>query len=166
MPQSNWPGMSELIKLFDTLPADAEDAIKEELPKAAGAILALEKNDVAVRTGDLWRGLTIQTLNDGLKVRAGLIGAAAAGGRSNLFYGRIVELGRKAQVVLVERRRRVGGKLRTVRGRKVAADIVKAYNLTVRAEPPRPFVDTPQTEAVANSAVEAIADIIQSKMQG
>lgn len=164
-----WRGMSELNRLFDTLPADAEAALKEELPRVAAEILAIQKSQAPVRTGDLWRGLAVQVLGDGLKVRAGLIGNAdkAKGklGLNDLFYGRIVEFGRKSQVVQVERRRRVGERLRTVRGRKVAADIVATYSLTVAAAPPRPFVDTPETEAAGLRAMEAVADLIQTKME-
>lgn len=161
-------GMSELIHLFDTLPAEAEDVLREELPKAARLILSIQKGDVPIRTGDLWRGLSIDTLDSGLKVRAGLLGTTSASGKTNLgplFYGRVVERGRKAQVVRVERRRRVGGRLRSKNGRKVAGDIVATYTMRVAAEPARPFVDTPDVQAVATSTVEKIADAVQKKMQ-
>lgn len=164
MAQSN---LAELTRLFDTLPADAEAALKEQLPKVAAAILAVQREGVPVRTGDLWRGLAIQTLNDGLKVRAGLVGTTSSSGKTSLgglFYGRIVEFGRKGQTVWVERRRRVGGNLRLARGKKIAADIVKAYSMRVAPAPARPFVDTPETEAIALNAMEAIADVIQNKM--
>lgn len=162
-------GLSELVRLFDTLPAEAEAALKEQLPIAAANILAIEKADVPVRTGDLWRGLATQSLNDGLTVRAGLVGIT--NGRSgktslgSLFYGRIVEFGRKQQVVLVERRRRVGGRLRSSRGRKIAADLYKPYKMTVPAAPPRPFVDTPDTQAAMLRAMEAVATTIEAKLQ-
>lgn len=161
-------GMSELIRLFDTLPAEAEEVLREELPKAARLILGIQKNDVPVRSGALWRGLSEQTLDNGLKVRAGLLGTTSSSGKANLgplFYGRVVEQGRKAQTVLVERRRRVGGRLRTKNGRKIAGDIVRTYTMRVAPEPARPFVDTPDTEAAATSTLERIADAIQAKMQ-
>jgi hypothetical protein len=165
MAQSNWRGMAELNKLFDTLSPDAEAALKEYLPEAAASILALQKDAVPVRTGDLWRGLTTESLDDGLKVRAGLTGRAATGGRSDLFYGRVVEFGRHAQTVLVQRRRRVGGRLRSSRGRKIAADLEATYSMKVPASAPRPFVDTSETEAVMLRTMEAVADIIADKMQ-
>ena len=165
MARDNLRGMPELIRLFDTLPASAETAIKEQLPTIGSEILALEQEAVAVRTGNLQSGLSIQTLNDGLKVRVGLLSANSKNGRDSRFYGRIVEGGRKGQTVLVQRRRRVDGRLRSARGRKIAGDIVASYNLTVRPEPARPFVNTPATEAASLAGVEKIADAVQSKME-
>jgi hypothetical protein len=158
--------MPELIRLFDTLPASADTTLKAELPKIGANILARQKDDVSIRTGDLWRGLSVQTLDDGLKVRVGLVNVVAPNGRSgSLYYGRFVEYGRKGQTVLVQRRRRVDGRLRSSRGRKIAGDLVATYKMRVGPAPARPFVNTPATEAASIAGVEAIADAVQSKMK-
>jgi hypothetical protein len=160
MARDRLAGMDTLLKLFDTLPKATEDELKSDLPKIGSIVLGIERGAVAVRTGDLFRGLTTQVLNGGLKIRIGLVGATSRSGKTsyNLYYGRFVEFGRGHQIVQVERRRRVGGRLRTQNRRKRASDIVARYNLNVRAEPPRPFVNTPQAETAALDGIEALAD--------
>jgi hypothetical protein len=181
MGRADWRGMAELKSLFEALPADAEAAIKEVLPAAADAILAIERGAVPVRTGDLFHGLGVQHLAGGLKVRVGLTATDAGSDASfrktqrdgqarysyaNLFYGRVVEFGRHAQTVLVQRRRRVGGRLRSSRGRKIAADLAATYTMKVSSTVARPFVDTAQTESVQLATIEQIANIVQNKIGG
>ncbi len=154
-------GMQELLNLFDTLPKATEAEIKEDLPKIGASVLAAQKEAVPVRTGDLWRGLSTQVLNGGWKIRIGLMGVTSRGtGKTTygLYYGRFVEFGRRGQVVTVQRRRRVKGRLRSSRGRKRAEDIVATYSMKVRPEPARPFVQSPAAEAALLDAGENLAD--------
>lgn len=165
-------GMDELLALFDTLPGLTDDQLKKELPDIGSEILALQTGAVPVFSGQLQSALSVQVIRGGFTVRVGLLGTEATSAPSRRkarrqgaavfsygpnFYGRIVEFGRKGQVVQVQRRRRVNGALRTVRRRKLAADIVATYTMKVQAEDARPFIDTPATEAAALDAGERLA---------
>lgn len=99
------------------------------------------------KTGALQAGISDRVLTTSLRLQVGLLGTPS--GRAKLFYGRIQDLGRKAQTVLVQRRRRVSvslgrGKiasiLRTQRGRKVQEDIVTTYRMRVPAMAGKRFV--------------------------
>jgi hypothetical protein len=141
-------GLAETHSLFDRLPQAAREQIAVEEARIGYDVLAAQKRDVAKRSGELESGLSLQLMIEKLRVRVGLLGLSGA--RRNLFYGRIVESGRRAQTVLVERRRRVAGKLRLGPGRrKRAEDIATTYSLKVRPLPPRPFVrvDRPEIHA-------------------
>jgi len=154
-------GMQELLNLFDTLPKATEEEIKNDLPRIGAEVLAAQKSEVPVRTGDLWRGLSTQVLSGGWKIRIGLMGITnKRSGKTSygLYYGRFVEFGRRGQTVTVQRRRRVAGRLRSTRGRKRAEDIVATYSMKVRPEPPRPFVQAPAAEAALLDAGENLAD--------
>lgn len=59
------------------------------------------------RTGALQAGIKWKVLPKTLKLQVGLLGTKA--GRSKLFYGRIMEFGRKAQVVTIKSGKRKGG---------------------------------------------------------
>jgi hypothetical protein len=141
-------GLAQTYSLFDAIPESARNRLAAELGLIATDVLAAQRSDVAKRTGELSAGLSEEVQIDELRARVGLLGIK--GGRSKLFYGRIVEAGRRAQVVLVQRRRRGGGKLRLGPGRrKRAEDIAATYSLRVSPLPPRPFVhvDRPEIRA-------------------
>ncbi len=98
-------------------------------------------------SGRLRAGLSSKVLPTSLRLQIGLLGTPT--GRAKLFYGRIQDIGRKAQVVLVQRRRRVNvsirgrtvGILRTMRnGRKETQDIVATYRMRVPAMEGKRFV--------------------------
>jgi hypothetical protein len=131
-------GLAEAHSLFGAIPEAAREQLGAELAAIGSDVLAAQKGDVAKRTGQLEQGLQLKLFLEQLRVRVGLLDLK--GGRSRLFYGRIVESGRRARTVLVERRRRVGGRLRTNRGRKVAGDVASTYSLRVQPKAPRPFV--------------------------
>lgn len=154
-------GLTELLSLFDNLPSATEQELKDDLPQLGAAVLAIQKADVPVRTGDLFRGLSVQVLAGGFKIRVGLMHVVSAAGKKNfgsLFYGRFVEFGRLGQVVRVQRRRRIKGRLRLQNGRKRASDIIATYSMKVRAAAPRPFVNTPAAENAALNAGENLAN--------
>lgn len=155
MPE-RFSGMDTFLRLFDTLPKATEEELKSTLPKIGGEVLAVQKQDVAVRMGDLYRGLSVQVLDGGLVIRIGLTSAAGRS-RFSLYYGRFVEFGRTSQIVRVERRRRINGMLRSYRGRKRAEDIVVRYYLPVRPAAPRPYVNTPEAQTMALDASENLA---------
>jgi hypothetical protein len=160
-------GLAETYSMLGRLPEAAREQVGVEMALIGYEVLRAQKRDVDKHTGALAAGLSLQLELDELRVRVGLIGmkarsksalrAARKSGRApgesfgDLYYGRFVEFGRKAQTVLVERRRRVGGLLRTQsRGsRKRAEDIAATYSMKVKARAPRPFVhvDRPEIRA-------------------
>lgn len=163
MSGTNVNGLAEQFAFFDNLPQAAREELGVELAIIGREGLAAQKAIVAARahdTGRLEAGLSVQLLVDQLKVRMGLIGVAATsksatrhaakkGGGDprnygDLFYGRIVYFGRRAQTVMVERRRRVNGALRQQKGRrKRASDIVSRYAMRIEARAAIPFIDAP-----------------------
>ncbi len=132
-------GLADTYALFGALPDAARDELGIELAILAREGLAAQKAAAPEDTGALSAGLSMQLQIDQLRVRFGLLGLT--GSRSNLFYGRIVNFGRSAQTVLVQRRRRVNGSLRVYRGRKRLEDISVTYSLPVKARDAVPFID-------------------------
>lgn len=124
-------GLAEVYALIDKLPDAARKELGAELPDIGQDILAAERRDVAKRTGALSAGLGVQFLVDRLRLRVGLLGLRGANRR--LYYGLIVEAGRKAHVVLVDRKRRAKGRAR-------AAQVASTYAMRVTPLAARPFV--------------------------
>ncbi|RSV15193.1 hypothetical protein CA235_09665 [Sphingomonas sp. ABOLF] len=148
-------GLAEAHSMFGAVPAAARDQLGVELAIIARDILAAQKRDAPNETGKLEAGLQLHLQLEELRVRVGLLNLLR--GRSKLFYGRIIEFGRRAQTVLVTRhlKRRVRGNGRTSkrtiqylgeskrlrrRGPNAGTPIGSAYKMRVRAMPERPFV--------------------------
>jgi hypothetical protein len=148
-------GLDAAEALFDTLDNDAALELGKLLAELGGLEHAAQVADVPEETGALRAGLAVQLQLARLRVRVGLLGLK--GGRNNLFYGRPVEKGVRAQTVTVQRRRRVGGRLRTKRNRKQASDIVVTYSLHVKARAARPFIypDRPELETSIDNRIDA-----------
>ena len=149
-------GFADSNALFDGLPAAARFELADTLGKIGRDLLAAQRGEVPTDTGALEAGLTVQLLTDQLRVRVGLFGLKNdRTGKTNhgdLFYGLIVDKGRSAQTVLVERRRRVNGRLRLSNRRKRVGDIVATYALHVKAREAVPFVE------LNDDVVSGIAD--------
>lgn len=139
-------GLAEQLALFDALP----DAAKDELGLLIGGfaldVLGDQRQFVPERTGALARGLSAQSQLEQLRAKIGLLGLVK--GQGKLWYGRVVQFGRRAQVVLVSRRR-VGASKRLRGGRKRAEDIAATYSLRVSPLTARNFiyVDTGEQDA-------------------
>ena len=162
MQYSRLEGAEILLRRFDSIPKEAEEQLGVEL-----AIIGREYRDqqraaAPEDTGTLRGALSVWLMLEQLRVRVGLIGTRNRRSKKrsygNAFYGRFVEFGRKAQTVLVQRRRRVLADvgdgvqkriLRTSRGRKLAADIAKTYSLKVKARAPHPFIFIPNAQEIA-----------------
>lgn len=129
-------GLAESYALFGAIPDAAKEQLGVEIAIIARDVLALQRARAPKDTGALAGELVIQLQVDRLRARVGLIGRQS----KPKFYGRVIEFGRKAQTVLVQRRRRVNGRLRTARGRKRSEDIAATYPLHVKPREPRPFV--------------------------
>jgi len=145
-------GLADAFAMFEEIPRQADQELVVELAVIGRDVLAIQRQRVPVRTGRLDGALSLAVLVDGLRLRIGLLNQKTAP-----FYGRIVEFGRRAQTVLVQRRRRVDGRLRVLHRRKRAEDIAASYKLHVSARAPRPFVDPPDLDLVA-VATERLAN--------
>jgi hypothetical protein len=140
----------QLVSVLESGGRGLQSAMRARAPKLTGAVR---------------QGITYKVLPKSLRLRVGLLGTPR--GRAKLFYGRIQDLGRRGQVVFVQRRRRVeapigGGAtariLRTSRGRKVKADIVAAYAMRVRPMAPKRFITGrfPDLRAAIGNALRGI----------
>ena len=106
-------------KLLNRMPEAMRTEMLELLDGVGDELLGAMQADVPARTGSLRSALAKRLLRGSLRLRVGLVGRAVA---RRFFYGRIVELGRKAQTVRVTRK---GG---------------RPYAMRVRGMAPRPFV--------------------------
>lgn len=141
-------GIARFRRLLRRMPDTTRAELLAELDTTGRRILQAIIARAPRLSGKLRGGLSSKVLPTSLRLQIGLLGTPA--GRAKLFYGRIQDLGRKAQVVTVQRRRRVtaaigGGKtaniLRTNRsGRKETADIVATYTMRVPAMEGKRFV--------------------------
>jgi hypothetical protein len=167
-------GLNQAIATIEALPNAARWEFADMLGRLGRDILAIQRAHVARDTGALAAGLSSELHVDDatIRLKVGLLGVEArsksarrradkAGGGDprnlgDIFYGRFVAFGRKAQTVAVERRRRVAGQLRTERGsygrRKRIEDIAATYPMKVRALAPRPFINPP------DGSVDAVVD--------
>lgn len=120
----------ELLAEFETIGSDLEKAMRARAPK---------------KTGALREGITHKVFPKTLRLEVGLRNTKA--GRSRLFYGRIQDLGRKGQTVIVSRLIR-GGRAewldRVSRGKARLArkprDLIATYALKVKPMAGKKFV--------------------------
>lgn len=154
--QSRSDGIAETIAFFEALPEAAREELADTLSALGGDAQKFMQGKAPKRTGRLRRGISWISIVQGLRVRIGLLGMSG----ESPYYGRFVNFGRRAQTVVVQRRRRVRrtysngasfNLLRLRRRRKIAEDIVATYTLHVRARAPVPFV-------VFDTGFEARAD--------
>jgi hypothetical protein len=121
-PKRRIKGDRSFRKLLRRMPDTMRDEMVKALDDAGDMLLSEARSKVPVGTGKLQAGLSKKLLKGTLKLRVGLIGKAR---NRKLFYGRIVEFGRKAQTVNVTRRMKAGG---------------RPYLMKVRAKAGRPFL--------------------------
>lgn len=177
-------GLAETYSLLGRIPAAAREQIGVEMARIGYEILAAQKRDVAKDTGRVASALSLLLQLDELRMRVGLIGIRArsksalraaqkqrrAPGESlhDVYYGRFIEYGRRAQTVLVQRRRRVDGRLRTQsRGsRKRVEDISATYALKVKARAPRPFIHVDRPEIRAEQRLASFWSEVLGKAGG
>ena len=100
MPKRYIRGDRAFKSLIKRLPETVKQEMVVELHVAGRAALAREKAAVAVKTGALSSALDAKVLPNTLKLKVGLIGKVL---NKRLFYGRIIEFGRKASVKTVKR---------------------------------------------------------------
>jgi hypothetical protein len=118
--RSQLQGVAGVRKLIKQLPTAVKDEMADTLEDFGPEYLRAQLTDVPRKTGALAAGLSYKVLRASLRLRVGLLGTKR--GRAKLFYGFIVEVGRKAKTVTVTRRG------------------AQPYKLRVREMAPRPFV--------------------------
>lgn len=97
-----WRGGKAFRRVMKGLPVAVHREMEDVLEDGGRDIRRLIVAKVRRRTGALARGIQYRLLRKTLRLRVGLIGSPRA--RAKLFYGRILDLGRKAQTVKVTRR--------------------------------------------------------------
>ncbi len=140
MARSKFSGLGEMQQALKALP----DAVRREMVKPleeTGKDLAAAMQAAAPqRTGRLRAAIKYKVYATALRLVVGLLDVKA--GRDALFYGRIQDLGRRAQLVTVQRTR--GGfakKLATGKGRIMASGNVRdTYVMRVKAMAGKKFV--------------------------
>lgn len=163
--RSRLRGAKRFKRLMKGLPNSVESQLISVLSNGGRALQSSMRAKAPKRTGAVAAGITYKVLPKTLRLRVGLIGTPK--GRAKLFYGRIQDLGRKGQEVIVQRRRRVSVNLgdgevvdvlRTARGRKRAGDIVSTYRMRVRPMARKRFVTGrfPELRSVIGNALRGI----------
>lgn len=125
MPKRYIRGDRAFKNLIKRLPETVKAEMIVELHVAGRAALTREKAAAPVKTGALSSALSMRVLPNTLKLKVGLIGKVV---NKRLFYGHIIEFGRKASVKTVKR------------GNS------KAYQLPIKAIAARHFVYTQSKE--------------------
>lgn len=97
-------GRGRFRKLLRRLPAEFRNELLVELYVTGRQIRQAVQAKTPRKSGRLARGISERVLRTSLRLQVGLIGTPAA--RAKLFYGRIQDLGRVAQVVNVQAKRR------------------------------------------------------------
>lgn len=108
--RSRLRGDRNFRKILKQLPSSAQDEMGDILEASGIELLAEMRRDVPVASGALKAGLSSKLLRKTLRLRVGLIGTPR--GRAKLFYGFIVELGRKARTVTIKRGPQAGARMR------------------------------------------------------
>lgn len=136
-------GIARFRRLLRRLPGVVRGEIVAELyvtgRQMVQAVLAKTPN----RRGALRSGIKSKVLPTSLRLQIGLIGSKAE--RAGLFYGRIQDLGRRAQIVSVRRYRRGARSLdvdrfKLGRGGGKSAKLTTTYQMRVRGMAPKRFI--------------------------
>lgn len=153
------------------------DAIRDELAstiRAAGPELqnAIVARTPRGKTGRLVAGVSWKFYAATLRLVVGFVGRPT---NRKLFYGRILEFGRRAQTVTVHRlskkhRKQWVGRIGagTARGSAKPTDLGSTYRLRVKALQPRRFVYSPTTNlrVVMNRRLNGIWDRALKRVSG
>lgn len=146
--------------------ASIEPEARRQLAADLGEIgmeaLAAQQQAAPFDTGRLRNALTVAQAIDNLRVRVGYPDLKK---KDDRFYAIMQEYGVKAGEKLVQRRKRVNGKLRLQRRRKRAEDIVATYRLRWPARPARPFVHLEaRFEQILNAVQDRFWDKVLNKI--
>jgi hypothetical protein len=125
-------GLADSYSLLDRIPQAARDQLAVEEARIGYEVLAAQQRDAPKRTGGLSGALSVQLMIEELRVRIGLLAPKAR----RFFYGRIIERGRRAQIVSATR----GG---------------TSYKLRVGALAAHPFIQVERPEIRADQRLAA-----------
>lgn len=149
-------------KSFARLLKQLPDAVKKEIivehHVTGREVLAEQQARVPVRRGKLKAGLSMKVLPASMRLQVGLIGRPI---NRRLYYGRIVQFGRKAQVVIATRRnvlaatRPLGGRSNSYKNLALKHGVKGAYKMRIRATAPRNFL-YPRTQAQLSQPYQQI----------
>ncbi|MET4664936.1 hypothetical protein [Sphingomonas sp. PvP056] len=103
MARSKLRGIGRFKRLLRRTPDAVRGEIIVELNVTGRQIKQAIQAKAPSKTGALRAGIDSKVLPKSLRLQVGLLGGRR--GRQNLFYGRIQDLGRRAQTVQVQRRR-------------------------------------------------------------
>lgn len=162
MARRRWKGSKSFKRILKGLPDEMREEMAQTLDKGGTELQRLIiSRTPRGKTGNLARGVKKRLLRKTLRLRVGLLGTP--NGRAKLFYGRILEFGRRSQLVTVTRRLVAGSTL--VRGRKVAG---KPYVMRVRGFSPRRFVtgNASQVRSVMTRNLKGVWDRAIKRLAG
>jgi len=141
-------------KLLTRLPAAVRDEMVETLQEGGVDILEMEQAGATVSKRER-ASLTVKVLPGALQLKVGLVGRPI---NRRLWWAKIIERGRKAQIVSVTRLHRGArdvwlGRVRAwgVSARRKPGDLVSRYQMRVRALAPHPAVYAPQVLDARNT---------------
>lgn len=164
MAKRRWKGVGRVRRIMRGLPDSMRAEIVDTLEESGLDIAAQMVGRTPDRTGALRKGIKYRVLRQSLRLRVGLIEAPKI--RNKLFYGRILDLGRKAQTVRV--RRRIAGVAQPGGGKALPGARVAVYMMRVRAIAPKRFVTGryPDLRAVLNQRLRGIWDRALRRVAG
>lgn len=149
-------GAAKVRRLMKRMPEAVQREMRVSL-EAAGQLLGETiRARTPRRTGELSKGIRHKVFPTTLKMQVGLIGSKKI--REGLFYGRILEFGRRAQTVRVTRGTTVSKSYSARNKRAAGATLAKPYLLRVKAIAPMRFVTGPLVDlrAVINREIKDI----------
>ncbi|MBB5684294.1 hypothetical protein [Sphingobium boeckii] len=104
--RSRTKGGKTFRRLMKNIPASAREEFADVLELSGRDLAGVMRARVRRRTGALGRGVKWKVLRKSLKLRVGVLGSPRA--RGKLFYGYILNWGRKAQTAKANRRTQSG----------------------------------------------------------
>lgn len=159
-------GLTEVYSLFASLTDDAKKDLGSRLARIGSSVSQVQRASVPSRTGNLASYLSVSETVESLRVKSGLLTIKRASAKTGGdWYGIVVEYGRHAGSKLVQRRRRVNGRLRLGSGRrKRTEDIAASYMTRWSALPARPFVHVEsRVDTVISSIMSGFWDEVLAK---
>ena len=120
MGRSRLRGVSNVRRLMRGMPQAVQSQIVEALDDTGRKIAPTMRRRAGRRTGNLQGGISFKVFPKTLRLQVGVLGKKA---QQRLFYGRILDKGRKGQAVKVSRRTKGGSvssytmNVRPLRGR-------------------------------------------------
>jgi hypothetical protein len=129
-------GVTAIRAMLRRLPDGITEGLVTELHRGGREMAARMQGRAPSRTGATRRGISYKVFPKTLRMQVGLLGTKR--GRSKIFYARIQDLGRRAQVATA-RRFRAGGQRLYFRGKKFGPD-VQTYQIRVPAMKGKHFI--------------------------